>query len=351
MTVAAGSRHLATAAAREPDLAADRAFCRAMLPRVSRTFAINIRLLSGSFGEAVRVAYLLCRASDTLEDAWPGDPANIGRRFDRFVAAVNGDRAAGEDLAREAAHANRADLEPIVGLPRVLRVHGSLEAPDRAAIHDALCVMADGMRKYAIRDAERARDRRAAVPYLDDTEELLDYCYVVAGCVGVMLTRMFNRRASTDRSIEARRLELAPRVGEALQLTNIVLDWPTDLERGRCHVPARWLADLDLAPAQLAEVGRPGVRELALRLDRLARESIARVPDYLDLVPARHLRYRLFCLWPASWARASLDRAWRDSRFPSGNRPKLSRRDLWRIAIDSTLRSWDSQSVRELLSG
>src|SRR6185503_9835839 len=40
---------------------ADRAFCRAMLPRVSRTFAINIRVLAGSMRDAVTVAYLMCR--------------------------------------------------------------------------------------------------------------------------------------------------------------------------------------------------------------------------------------------------------------------------------------------------
>ena len=41
-----------------------REFCRRTLPRVSRTFALNIELLSGSLRDAVRVAYLLCRAAD-----------------------------------------------------------------------------------------------------------------------------------------------------------------------------------------------------------------------------------------------------------------------------------------------
>jgi phytoene/squalene synthetase len=39
---------------------------------VSRTFALNIRLLRGPLGDAVRVGYLMCRAADTLEDSWPG---------------------------------------------------------------------------------------------------------------------------------------------------------------------------------------------------------------------------------------------------------------------------------------
>ncbi len=65
----------------EPILAADRAWCRAALPRVSRTFALNIRVLADPFRGAVETAYLLCRAADALEDSWPGSPAAIGERF------------------------------------------------------------------------------------------------------------------------------------------------------------------------------------------------------------------------------------------------------------------------------
>src|SRR5437764_10121712 len=47
------------------------AFCQEILPSVSRTFALSIRLLPGDLGSAVRDAYLLCRIADTVEDA-PG---------------------------------------------------------------------------------------------------------------------------------------------------------------------------------------------------------------------------------------------------------------------------------------
>ena len=50
--------------------------------------------------------------------------------------------------------------------------------------------MAEGMCRYSARAAERG----AAVAYLDDETELHDYCWVVAGCVGVMLTRLFLAR-------------------------------------------------------------------------------------------------------------------------------------------------------------
>ncbi len=173
--------------------------------------------------------------------------------------------------------------------------------------------------------------------YLDTEAELHEYCFAVAGCVGVMLTRLFAARVPVrDPEAEAGLLTLAPVVGEALQLTNIILDWPVDVRRGRCFVPASWLAEHALAPRDLVGRDHPGVRVLAERLESRARAALARVPEYLALVPLAAVRYRLFCLWPAVWAAASLTHARRDPEFPWGaGRPRLPRGALWGRAIGS----------------
>lgn len=327
-------------------LAADRAFARAILPRVSRTFALNIRLLGGDFREAVGTGYLLCRAADALEDTLGGDGPTIRARFAALLAALDGDRGAGAHLAAEAASAarGRADLELLAGLPRVIAVYEALERGDRDALRECLGVMGDGMARYAARGAERG----AEVPYLDTEGELHDYCWVVAGAVGVMLTRLVARRSPPRSGREdARRYELAPVVGEALQLTNVLLDWPSDVRRGRCYLPAAWLAPHGLAPADLVGAERPGVRAVAERLEGLARDALARVPDYVALLPARALRYRLFVLWPALWAAASLDHARRDPAFPWGaNRPRLPRAALWSAALRSLVPGGPGAALR-----
>src|SRR6185503_20181429 len=46
----------------------DAAFCREMLLKVSRTFALCVRFLPPKVSYAVLVAYLLCRIADTIED-------------------------------------------------------------------------------------------------------------------------------------------------------------------------------------------------------------------------------------------------------------------------------------------
>jgi 4,4'-diapophytoene synthase len=310
-------------------------YCREVLPRVSRTFAINIRLLAGSLGESVRTAYLLCRSADALEDSWRGEPGEIRARFAALVEAVAGDERAARDLAsRAAANAGgRADLELVAHLPAVLRVHGALPAADREAIAECVRTMCFGMSRFAA----RASERDPTSPYLDSEGELRAYCFAVAGCVGVMLTRLFAARFPAPRAeVEAQRLALAPTVGEALQLTNIYLDWPVDMRRGRCFVPAAWLAEHGLAPGDLVGRDVPGVRALAERLESRARDALARVPEYLALVPLTAIRFRLFCLWPAVWAAGSLTHARRDPEFPWGaRRPRLPRSELWRRALAS----------------
>jgi len=320
-----------------PRLSEDRAWCDAALPRVSRTFALNIRLLAGTFREAVSIGYLLCRAADALEDSWPGSADEIRARFRLLLDSLGEDDAPAESLAAQArgAAGGESDLELVAGLPRVQRVWRALPGGDREVLAECVRTMATGMCRYASRAAERP----PGAPYLDTEVELHDYCWVVAGCVGVMLTRLFEaRQPPGDPALERRRLELSPSVGEALQLTNILLDWPADLRRGRCHLPAAWLAEHGLVPGDLVGSARPGVTALERRLEALARAALARVPDYLDALPARVLRYRLFALLPALWGLASLEHARSDPRFPWGaRRPRLPRARLWGEALGGLL--------------
>src|SRR5262245_12163137 len=126
--------------------AADRAYCRRVLPRVSRTFALTLRTLSGPMREAASNAYLLCRAADALEDSWPGTAAEIGGRFDLYLAALEGDANAGYQLSQAARTARSVDegaegvaaieLELVSRLPAVLALHAALPEPLRAIVTD-----------------------------------------------------------------------------------------------------------------------------------------------------------------------------------------------------------------------
>ena len=240
------------------------AYCRRVLPRVSRTFAINIEMLDPGLRDTVLAAYLLCRAADALEDSWPGPSQEVIGRFDRLLEALEGAPGAASALASAAAaRAGGADdLDLLAHLPLVLEALDSRPAEERPIVREAVRIMAAGMSRYA----SRVADRPPGACYLDDDGELRDYCWVVAGCVGAMLTRLFERRLGGHDPLREVRRERAPRVGEALQLTNILLDLPGDVRRGRCYVPARWLAEHGLTPGTLVAAPSAASRAVARRL-------------------------------------------------------------------------------------
>ena len=85
----------------------------------------------------------------------------------------------------------------------------------------------------------------------DTFEDTLDYCYHVAGVVGVMMARIMG---VTD----APTLRRAQDLGLAFQLTNIARDVVEDAHGGRVYLPGDWL---DEAGIPRDEVGLPRHRD------------------------------------------------------------------------------------------
>ena len=97
-------------------------------------------------------------------------------------------------------------------------------------------------------------------------EELLSYCYQVAGAVGVMMAHVMGV-APTERDT----LNRASDLGIAFQLANIARDIVDDAKVGRTYLPADWLAAEGLAAADLSDaIHRPALASMTRRLADLA---------------------------------------------------------------------------------
>ena len=98
------------------------------------------------------------------------------------------------------------------------------------------------------------------------TDDLLRYCYHVAGVVGCMMAVAMGVRPDDEAT-----LDRACDLGLAFQLSNIARDVAEDAAAGRCYLPTDWLAEQGItADEVMAPAHRPGLARLGARLGGLA---------------------------------------------------------------------------------
>src|SRR5438445_13558859 len=94
----------------------------------------------------------------------------------------------------------------------------------------------------------------AQIVALQTEQELDDYTYRVAGCVGEFWTRICRAHLFPTASLdESLLLANGVRFGKGLQLVNILRDLPVDLRQGRCYLPEVQLRRSGLTPGALLE--------------------------------------------------------------------------------------------------
>jgi len=219
-----------------------------LLKPVSRSFYISIRLLPKALREPVALGYLLARTSDTIADNTAIDVEKRIELLDRFVRAIAGkEQAMGNDLARLRASPGMTDGENALlgSADEILQSLQNRSPEDQRDVRELLAVITRGQRQDLTR-------WRGGVAALANADELREYTYLVAGCVGEFWTRVCFRKAqSFTARMEADMLGLGRKYGRGLQLVNILRDAGTDLRAGRCYFPKDELRDAGLAPADL----------------------------------------------------------------------------------------------------
>jgi farnesyl-diphosphate farnesyltransferase len=229
----------------------------ALLKPVSRSFYLSIRLLPRALREPVALAYLLARTSDTIADS---NAATVERRIellDRFARAIAGkDQSLGEELGKlllaqadPSTELRMTDGEKnlLESADTVLRALQNVSPEDQRDVRELLAIITRGQRQ----DLTRWSGGLAA---LANAEELREYTYLVAGCVGEFWTRVCFRKVQSFTSrLEADMLELGRNYGRGLQLVNILRDAGSDLRAGRCYFPEDELRAANLSASDLLD--------------------------------------------------------------------------------------------------
>jgi phytoene synthase len=121
-------------------------------------------------------------------------------------------------------------------------------------------------------------------------EQLLDYCFNVAGTVGLMMTYVMGHRMPAERSVEValRAIDL----GVAMQLSNIARDLGEDAGRGRVYLPDDFLSafgltfDEVLASVRAGAPAPPGLCRAVRELLLLAQAHYRAATDGIAMLPA-----------------------------------------------------------------
>lgn len=207
-----------------------------LLIATSRTFALAIPLLPEPTRREVTLSYLLFRIADTFEDAaaWPREQRI--EALERFAQLLEQpDAAATAELARRWAQEvpceQPAYRELLAETPAVLSSFFALAPRAVELIRDHTVRTAHGMAGFVARVSEDGE------LWLTDLPDLRDYCYVVAGIVGELLTELFLLGHPVLEPAAAELRSRSRAFGEGLQLVNILKDSASDATQGRRYLP------------------------------------------------------------------------------------------------------------------
>lgn len=283
-----------------------------ILKGVSRSFYLSLCFLPSSTRKIVALAYALARAADTLADTYLIEREERSYHLGLFRRALLGRKEKGAPTEEEGeiiqyvlkisfglTHANKLHLEQVllIHLKDYFAEFSALPPSDQERVYQVLDVIIRGMEF----DLERfPGENPGGVQALDTLEELDQYCYFVAGVVGEFWTRIHgDHLPSMADFADSDQLQWGIRFGKALQMTNILRDIPSDLDRGRCYLPSRELQRFGLSPQALF---RPfAARALTPLIDELLEHTFlhyrAAIEYFLE-IPLREFRLRFACILP-----------------------------------------------------
>ena len=258
-----------------------------LLLRTSRTFALSIPMLPEPTRRHVGVAYLLFRIADTFEDAvrWPRERRVAAlSEFEQLLVEPGGEKHAAERWSQGAPVEHAGYLELLAATPLVMESYWSMPPRARDVLRGGLRRTVRGMTDVVRRGDAAGHVRLASL------RDLRDYCYVVAGIVGEMLTELFLLDDTALPPVAPALRRRSRFFGEGLQLVNILKDAAGDATEGRVYLPDRIertsiiaLArrDLDWAAAYVGLLQHAGASDGLIAFTSspvlLARASLARV--------------------------------------------------------------------------
>jgi farnesyl-diphosphate farnesyltransferase len=213
-----------------------------LLAAVSRSFYLTLKALPRELREPISLAYLLARTADTIADTTSVSAEVRLDCLERYRALVRGagevhglaNTLITEFCAQQSDDAERRLMEKFADGIAWLR---TMRPTPLAAIQSVLEHIIDGQMLDIRRFPSDGQLRCLA-----NAEELDEYTWLVAGCVGEFWTQLCASElpASLDPAVSTEQMkQWGARLGKGLQLINILRDIGEDTRDDRCYLPCK----------------------------------------------------------------------------------------------------------------
>lgn len=329
-------------------------YCRITLPKVSRTFALNIAVLRGELYKATLCSYLLCRIIDTVEDTsfrvFEAQLQQLNAFKEMFLqgdfssqSIDNWVRLFFSGSIRH--HEDQAHYDLIQNTQLVIRNFETLSHSSQRAITHCIDEMATGMGEMLL----RKQQENGKPSFLKSIDDLNRYCYYVAGTVGLLATRFFTEYSRHFGSVSRAPLdESALALATGLQMTNIIKDCWRDYQRNVCYFPEDVLNRNGLSSLNMFD--QRNMRHTQRIVNGLVVIAVRHLSSAIDSIltfPRRALRIRLTCLWPLFLALGTLHKIKDNPQLLRGSKVSMTRQEVKNTLRRATMLCLSNRGLKQ----
>lgn len=270
-----------------------------LLETTSRSFYPTLKYLPKKVRGQIGMLYLLARLADTIADSKHGEIKILLDLLEKYNDVAQGRETILPDFTDLAEiQTNPHEAELLLNAEDVIEGLQEYDEGDRKRILECLEIIVGGQ----MLDLQRfgTAMEGGSILSLTSDDELDDYAYRVAGCVGTFWSKMALAHLMTlSPEKDKIFLEKGIQFGKALQMINILRDIPEDLRFGRCYIPREALAEHGLAPEDLLDDSNLDTfRPLYNAYLDLTNDHLEVATDYIRMLPDKQFRLKASCMLP-----------------------------------------------------
>ena len=300
-----------------------------LLETTSRSFYPTLKYLPKKIRGQIGLLYLLARLADTIADSKHGETEVLIDLLSGYNDAAQGRSTTLPDLSNLAEiQTNPHEAELLLNAADVIKGLEEYSEEDCHRILECLEIIVGGQ----LLDLQRFGSEKegGVISSLTSDEELDDYTYRVAGCVGTFWSKMSLAHLMTlSPEKEKIFLEKGIKFGKALQMINILRDIPEDLRLGRCYIPSEALAEHGLVPEDLStDSNLEAFRPLYDSYLDLTNVHLEAATDYIRMLPDKQFRLKASCMLPVLIGQRTVTLLRTGNILDSNERIKVTRDEI-----------------------